>query len=392
MLSLLALVLSAAPDVNLLSLEAGGVAVETPPTWGGAWSVEAMVDGSASTGWCSASGAKGPFRFVFELEQRSLVTSVEVDDRSTQEGSYPGISARALEVWVSSAGPTEGFTLAAKLPVPKAGTASATLPKETYARWVRLVVPGNWGDAQYTELMEVSVRGHGLEPSPRRPPLGTWALEHGTVLRLSDEAGAVNGCEVRTAGDRDVWLMRGETRGRVTAFTWRDVAAGSAGTSVVVVRDDGTLRGSWRTDGGGSGAWVGRKLGPGPELDCRAAAEEVRVLRRLEASRFGTPLTGVGFEGDELRLEPQSELATLRRLLLADKDLRARVLVLGRASEPAPDELERAERRAQKVLQYLQTGGVPASAVDVGFGLLRLGSAVQVEPRVEVALLHSSGL
>jgi hypothetical protein len=389
MITALGLLLAAAPDVNLLSLENGGVPIETPPTYGGTWSVQAMFDGVSTTGWCSAEDAKGPFTFTFELEQRSLLTSVDADDTSAEETTNPGISTRALEIWVSTKGPYDGYTLAAKLPMPKSGSAGSALPKDTLARWVRVVVKGNWGHPHYTELMELAVRGHGLEPPVKRSVAGTWSLEHGTVLRLNDGDLFVSGCEATQSGEPQVWLMRGEQRGRVARFEWREAAAENTGTAVVALTDDGTLHGVWKSSSGGSGLWVGSPRVTDPVLDCAAAAEEARLLKRLANEPRGATLHGVGFEGDELKLQAENDLAPLRRALAGSHELKARVLVLGRAADPAADELKRTERRAQKIVQYLLATGASSSQLDTGFGLMRFGAAVQLEPRVEVQLLRS---
>ena len=69
--ALVLLALAASPDVNLLTLEAGAVAVEASDSYGGDWTVDGLVDGNPRTGWCSPMGARGPWTFVFELEQRS---------------------------------------------------------------------------------------------------------------------------------------------------------------------------------------------------------------------------------------------------------------------------------------------------------------------------------
>jgi hypothetical protein len=91
---------------------------------------------------------------------------------------------------------------------------------------------------------------------------------------------------------------------------------------------------------------------------------------------------------DELKLEARNELGALTRMLAPGGPQRVRLLVLGRSSEAAPDELKRCERRAQRLLAHLQRAGVAASAVDVGIGILKVGSAVQLEPRVEALLLR----
>ena len=384
MTPLFLLLAAATPDVNMLSLEAGTVVLQAPPSWGGTWTPEALSDGELTTGWCSAVGTKGPFTFLYELEQRSALASVEVNNAHAEEASNPGLSASGVEIWVSSTGPNEGFSRVAVVPLKKLGSGRANLPKDTVARWVRLVVPGNYGDTRYTELMEVSVLGHPLEPSPPKSLVGTWRLADGGVLRLVGSSGpSMTGCAVWP----DVaWSAKAVGRGRFVKFVWTDESSG--GDAFLAVGDDGALHGRWRSDSGGSGAWAGTRRAE-PELDCESAMSELRFARRLRTEPLGLTLTGVSFDvgTDELRLESRNELAALEHFLAAGGQ-RVRVLVLGRTSEAAPDELKRCERRAQRLLAHFQQVGVPTSAVDVGIGILKVGSAVQLEPRVEVLLLR----
>ncbi|MBL8950387.1 MAG: hypothetical protein JNK82_06400 [Myxococcaceae bacterium] len=379
MLLFLSVALAAAPDVNLLTLEAGTVPIEQPATYGGAWSLPAMYDGVPSSGWCSAADARGPFQLTFELEQRSLLSRVEVDNTGAEESSSPGIAAKQLEVWSATLAASGPYTLVGKLNVPKNGRAAVEVPKETFARWVRVIVKSNWGNPQYTEVMELVVRGHPLEPGVRRAALGTWSLEHGPTLQL----GEGGGCEVAT---NDAWSVKTESvNGRVTQLQWSQAGTGSSGTATVVVADDGALHGAWRGSGNSlGGAWLGRPLKA--PIDCRTALEDARFRARLQAEKRGLVLRGVTFAGDEPKLDDDNELAVVRRVLASSATTRARVTVYGKAADPAADELKRCERRAQAVLRWLLAGGVAASQVEVGFGLVRTGSVVQLEPRVEVEL------
>lgn len=380
----LLLLLAAAPDVNMLSLESGTVVLQAPPSYGGTWTPEALTDGEPTAGWCSAASTKGPFTFVYELEQRSALSAVEVNNAHSEEPSYPGVSASSVEVWVSSSGPAEGFSRVAVVPLKKAGAGKLPLPRDTVARWVRLVVPGNHGDARYTELMEVSVLGHALEPSPPKSLVGTWRLADGGVLRLTGDSGpSMTGCAVWPDA---VWSAKAVGRGRFVKFVWTDETSG--GDAFLAVGDDGALRGRWRSDSGGSGAWAGTRRAE-PELDCESAMTDLRFARRLRNEPLGLTLTGVSFDlgSDELRLEDHNELGALERTLAAG-GLKVRLLVLGRTAEAAPDELKRCERRAQRLLAHFQKAGVPTSAMDLGVGLIKIGAAVQLEPRIEVLLLR----
>lgn len=326
---------------------------------------------------------KGPYTFVYELEQRSALSALEVNNAQAEESSNPGCSASRVEVWVSSSGPSEGFTRVASLPLKKSGAGRVALPKDTTGRWVRVVIPGNHGDARYTELMELSLLGHPLEPPAPKSLAGAWWLEGGGVLRLSGDGAALGGCAV---WPEEVWTVKGTARGRAASLAWTQER--STGTVTLALGDDGALRGRWRSEAGSVGTWAGvRRAEAG--LDCRTTVEDLQFARRLRGASLGVTLSGVSFDlaTDELALEGRSELASLARLLAMNPALRVRLLVLGRTTDAAPDELKRCERRAQRLLAHLQRAGVPSSAVDVGVGILKVGSAVQLEPRVEAVLL-----
>lgn len=385
-LPLVLALLAAAPEANLLSLEAGGLAVETPTSYGGGWSPERLVDGDPATGWCSADGAKGPWKFVYELEQRSRLLRVDVDNSGAQESGYPGISASGLEVWVSSSGPTDGFARVATVALKRGGRAQAAFPKDTFGRWVRLVVPGSLGDKRYTELMEVSVAGEPLEPSPPRHFAGTWAVEGGGRVRLGGDGDTLEGCALFPAAQ--AWEFGGRVRGRSATLAWQSALEAESGSLALLLAGEDALVGRWRTSAGGSGDWFKARR-TSAAVSCREAIADARFGRRLSSDqRRGLTLEGVSFDAaDELKLDERSDLPSLERLLTQSPEHRVRVLVLGRTTEPAPDELRRCERRAQRLLAHLQQSGVPPGAYELGVGLLKVGAAVQVEPRVELQRL-----
>lgn len=371
-----AAVVAAAPDVNMLALEAGTVIIESSPSYGGAWTAEALADGSSATGFCGPQGTKGPFHFTFELEQRSVLTAVEVDNAGTEEGSYTGISAAVVEVWVSGA-QSDSPTKVATVKVPKGGKARAVLPKDTLGRFVKLVVPGNHGNAQYTELMEVSVLGHPLEPTPAptRNIAGTWSLDDG-VIRISADGASVSGCVSRA---NDAWRFRGTLAGHVAKVQVESLDR-TRGNATLVVSSDGTrLRGRYQL--GSFGSWSASRK-EGAPIDCELLFAQASLARRLDSAREPVALLGVGFNADDsAQLEANDDLSALAAILTSRPSARVTLMVLGK-TDGSPDELKHSERRATSIANALLKKGVPPERVELGFGLMKWPS-VKPEPRVE---------
>ncbi|MFT3707693.1 MAG: discoidin domain-containing protein [Archangium sp.] len=372
----LLLAAAAGPDVNMLALEAGTVIVDSSPSYGGAWTAEALADGSASTGFCGPQGTKGPFFFTFELEQRSVLTSVEIDNTGDEEPSYPGISAASVEVWVSGA-QTDQAQKVATVKVPRAGKARFALPKDTLGRFVKLVVPGNHGNPSYTELMEVAVMGHPLEPtpSPTRNIAGMWSLDDG-VIRIAADGATVTGCVLRK---NDAQRFRGTIAGHVAKVTLEGLDRTRGSATMVVTADATRLRGRYQL--GGFGTWTATRK-EGALVDCDAMIAQAALARRLDAARDSLVLMGVGFAAnDEVALEANDDLSSIVALLHDRPTARVQFTVLGK-TDGAPDELKRTERRATALANALLKKGVPPERVEIGFGLMKW-PAVKPEPRVE---------
>ncbi|MFO0597669.1 MAG: hypothetical protein U0228_20350 [Myxococcaceae bacterium] len=366
----------AVPEVNLLSIEAGAVLLDSSPSYGGTWSAEALADGAAGTGWSSPSGARGPFHFTFELEQRSVLTAIEVDNTNAEEPSYPGISASALEVWVMGA-QTDQPTRVATLKLGKRGKARLALPKDTTGRIIKLVVPGNLGHASYTELMEVAVLGHPLEPtpSPTRSLDGLWSLDDGVVVLTADQ-GAVSGC-VRRAND--ALRFTGTVQGRVAQGSLEGLDRLKGSATFVVSSDGNTLRARYEMVG--FGTWKASRR-DALKPDCATLIAEAALGRRLDAATGPVALLGVGFGPDDtLRTTAGDELTALASLLAERPTARVELAVLGRTDGGA-DELKRTERRAQAVIQALMKLGLAPERVELGFGVMKW-PGVRPEPRVE---------
>jgi hypothetical protein len=95
---------------NILNMTQGTILIKVPEQYSeNAWAAFNAVDGDVNRGWSSAEHkAIGQF-FLFELPQAYRMDTVTVDNTFAQETSYPGISAKVIELWGSTTSDKDGF-------------------------------------------------------------------------------------------------------------------------------------------------------------------------------------------------------------------------------------------------------------------------------------------
>ena len=139
---------------DLFELDAGAIIRSTTSEYD-SWPAMALLDGDPDTGWSSRKGYPVPNAIVIELPQRYRVESIVLDNTRAQELDFPGISARDVEIWVSTTSPDGDFALAAVVEGVQGGRLEYSLPAGSEAQWIRLVITSNWGNHDFTELMEL---------------------------------------------------------------------------------------------------------------------------------------------------------------------------------------------------------------------------------------------
>src|SRR5271167_4628002 len=87
-------------EINLLSWGAGALVVQGPPSYSdsGNWSPEDLLDELPNTGWATKNGDLTPKVFVFELAEKSEITSLAFD---TAQVENRGRGAKDLKVEIS---------------------------------------------------------------------------------------------------------------------------------------------------------------------------------------------------------------------------------------------------------------------------------------------------
>lgn len=347
---------------NVLELANGAVIASVSSSYGGRWQPLNLADGSQTYGWCSAQGEPLPHSIVFELPQSYALASFAVDTTKDQESGYPGISAKTVEVYGSTTSGSDGFSVLATVRVPKGGRGEATLPKSVVERWVKFVVTENWGNAEYTEIMELEAYGTPSGPPPEANVTGVYETNYG-ALRLEQDGHSVWGCYHEGEGQ-----VAGTMTGRVLQAEWREKQGMRKGAVVMVLSAAGdVLNGMWYERGTLEGEWSGHRAEV--EAGCTPARGE-GLAQRL-ASHGRAVLYGIYFDSDSATIKPES-LTTLEGVLAVLKAEPALRLQVGGHTDSTNTDaynLQLSQRRAEAVVKWLTDHGVAADRLTAkGFG------------------------
>ncbi len=120
----------------------------------GMWSAEKLLDGKPDTGWCSAPGTRPPHEFVFDLGMVRRVESVTINN-SCQEKKYPGISAKLIVMQASTTGGKHWDIPLGSFALEKDTDGQQLSLKAGDARYVKVIILSNYGNDQYTEVMDI---------------------------------------------------------------------------------------------------------------------------------------------------------------------------------------------------------------------------------------------
>jgi outer membrane protein OmpA-like peptidoglycan-associated protein len=356
--------------VNLLALQEGTLPVVEPPSYS-SWPVVNMLDESPATGWASESERVRDNVIVLAMAETATLERFELD---TAGIDGDGRGARQVAIAVSSSGPQGGFVEVARGELAdRADGQRLVATQRPAARWVRLTILDNHGDAEWTELM--SFRGYGERPPVGAPAevSGTYESDYG-LFHLRQQGTALAGCYEFDGG-----LLEGSIEGRVMKLTWRESGGpDDRGPALMVFAPDGrSFRGYWwsgTASGAPSGTWDGTRssaqVGGCPHWSGSVGGE----LRKELAASGRARLYGILFDLDSARLRPESEpvLEEVVGLLAAEPDWRLTLEGHTDSTGSAAHNQSLSEQRAAAVKAHLVGRGVdPARLATAGFGASR---------------------
>jgi len=376
------------PRTNIFTIAAGALVLTHSGQYSDQWAALNLVDGDPATGWSAPQGNKLPATFVIELTQSHRLTSIALDARQAQEQGYPGISAKAVEVWTSNDGPDAGFVRAAATDSPKGARAELTLTAHPVARWVKLIVRSNWGHAEYTELMEVEGYGDPVGAAPARPAIATSFDTNYGAMTLTSNGTSVYGCY-------DGGTINGATDGRTINVEWRGNGENAHfGGALFILSSAGDfVNGVWYLNGQRQGLWYGKTRAQ-PYTCPGRAAEAVDASLKSTGRAI---LYGVRFASDSASLGSDSDSTLQQVLALLKNDPALRLAIEGHTDSTNTDayNMDLSARRANAVADWLANHGIDRERLKPqGYGRTRpiadngTPQGRAINRRVEIAKLR----
>jgi outer membrane protein OmpA-like peptidoglycan-associated protein len=351
----------AGPKTNLLEVPNGTVIVSKSSMYNNTWSVLNLADGSTGYGWCSAEKAAFPHTIVFELAQPHAIAGVAVDNTGDQGSKYSGISSKGLAVYGSSKSATEGFTQLTSFEAQSGSRKEVSLKTPFTVQWLKFVVNSNWGNADYTEIMELEAFGQPVGPAPKVDVTGIYQTNFGP-MRVEQDGTKILGCYDHSEGE-----LSGNLNGRVMQFEWREKGKRSGPAIMVLSMKGDALNGFWYENGQRQGEWSGQKGGNPPQ--CKTA-QSGGIAEKL-ASTGKVELYGIYFDSNSATLKPESEKTLNEILAVLQAQSALKLLIAGHTDSTNTDayNLKLSQQRAEAVVAWLVKRGVVASRLTAkGFG------------------------
>lgn len=285
---LLSISYSHATKMNALALQNGCAIIQKPSTFFtptpyaakiNDWSVFGLLDQNPSTGWCSGATSKVPYVFVFELSEDFLITTFVFNTFCQKE--YKNISAKGIKIEYSNISAKSGFITAASYLLEENKYNSFDIAP-VKARWIKLTILSNYGNLQWTELMEFEAWGTFATPaiSTASSITGVWNTNFDWVSFNKATNGTVYGCYKWKNGE--IYLK--QVSRRVYTFTWKQTDEEKhSGWCLLVLNKEGTkMNGIWGygTDTTKFGYWEFSKLQSTPYPCSNDVAAAAGIIKK----------------------------------------------------------------------------------------------------------------
>ncbi|WP_179862370.1 OmpA family protein [Longibacter salinarum] len=354
-----------AQDVDVLNLSSGAIVLSHSGQYDEEWAALLLLDDTVEHGWSAAEGASFPHEILIELQQPTALDSIAFDNSTAEEADYPGISARHVEVWVSTDGPDTGFSKAIVREAAQGARSVFSFPESTPARWLKLVIKSNWGHESYTELMELEAYGETSGNADSRSTISGVYDTNYDLMRIEQRGTQIYGCYDYRGG-----TLTGSIDDNVAQFEWRHKGRDEIGTAIMVLSRSGNqLNGLWYEDGQYQGLWTGSPAEGGEQPACTIPTDG-NIAQSLSTSGRAI-VYGIRFDVDSAQLRAKSEetLRQVRSVLNDQPDLRLAIEGHTDNTGSTSYNAELSKDRAQSVVQWLTERGIDADRLEArGYG------------------------
>ena len=152
---------------NLFDYNKGVRVVDFSSNYEGSWDVQLLLENALKNfegmpAWGTAYGAPFPHHATIELVKTEWLNIIVFNDQLPDEtGGWKGISAKNVEVYVSTKSATSGFTQVVSFRLENNKNHQVVKITPVQARWVKFVVTSNYGYQGQTELGQLGAYDDG---------------------------------------------------------------------------------------------------------------------------------------------------------------------------------------------------------------------------------------
>lgn len=147
---------------NLFDYQKGARVVAYSSNYGGAWDVEYILENNPSYNpnglatWCTEQNAPFPHFATVELSKDEWLDIIEFNNEIPDEtGGWEGISAKDVEVYVSTTSKDQGFSKVINVRLEYNKSHQIIKVNPVLAKWVKFVITSNYGNEEYTEFGQI---------------------------------------------------------------------------------------------------------------------------------------------------------------------------------------------------------------------------------------------
>ncbi len=146
---------------NLFDYEKGARVVAFSSNYGSVWDVEYVLENpqyerSDVSAWCTEQNAPFPHFVTIEFSKVEWLNIIDFNNAIPDEsGGWEGISAKDVEVYVSTTSKDAGFTKVVNFRLECNKDHQIVKINPVQAKWVKIVITSNYGHEEYTEFAQI---------------------------------------------------------------------------------------------------------------------------------------------------------------------------------------------------------------------------------------------